>query len=843
MVELQGRVKKLIFLFIFLLCSQLLMGAAGEWQAYESDNFVLFYPEGYEKQALEALYYLEEYRDNIMELAGNRRNFKTIVVLQDIGLYSNAYAFPMKNKIGIFTTVPETDSELGTYENWFRMVGIHEYTHIAQMTNYSGPYILFNFLFGQYFLPNAYIPDWMVEGIAVYSESIRSPYEGRLNDGHYDAVVASKAAAGSLPSLIEITYRYNHYPAGHWYLYGGEFLAYLAETYGEDKFAEFFTRVGADSNIPSTGLLYPFLGIDRIARQVYGYTFPELFEQWKNHLKESYSDWKIEGEMLVENKKGRIFGLTYDSGNLYYFKERFLEPGPFESTIIIQLAEYNVKTGEERVLTQLNADVNPYLQVVDGIVYYAEKVVDRSYANVDYQGFGFTASLSSYDLRSRRKKDILKTDFKDFLVLPGGEILYTRVRRDGSGSEIWSLRQGEECLLGEVDEIIGELVYHQEGILVVSKAPTGSWNINLLNLEDLSLSPVVNSPYAEKLVKVQGEEIYFTANYGQGYSVYEYRTEGSGQVYKLMDNPYGRDGVAVGNDIFFVGLLPDGEAIYRTTRKERKIDLAKEREEGLYLPERTAIPGLRKAGFYGKNYSYLFKPDMIFPLLYGSDALELLTYTIDYLGLSYSITSQHLMPLSITLNGDLDSMELLLDYPLYRSSTNGLSGIDLSYRTDFEDKYPGIALTFSGPEDILGLKYVTNIEGSAYYQQLVYRHLFSKGSLRITGLNFVSYAPGERARDTDFFRYKDEGSKLSLDLMGKLAEIRGGLWNPNFYFGDLFANLFVDYNWHESEDELVYGGELQLEMAGQMRLQFVPVLGVKYHEEELKPYFEIQLNL
>ena len=130
---------------------------------------------------------------------------------------------------------------------------------------------------------------------------------------------------------------------------------------------------------------------------------------------------------------------------------------------------------------------------------------------------------------------------------------------------------------------------------------------------------------------------------------------------------------------------------------------------------------------------------MIFPLLYGSDALELLTYTIDYLGLSYSITSQHLMPLSITLNGDLDSMELLLDYPLYRSSTYGLSGIDLSYRTDFEDKYPGIALTFSGPEDILGLKYVTNIEGSAYYQQLVYRHLFSKGSLRITGLNFVSY--------------------------------------------------------------------------------------------------------
>ena len=65
----------------------------------------------------------------------------------------------------------------------------------------------------------------------------------------------------------------------------------------------------------------------------------------RNIWRKSYRDWKIDGEKLVENENGRIFGSTYDSGNLYYFKERFLEPGPFETKVIVQLAEYNLKTG------------------------------------------------------------------------------------------------------------------------------------------------------------------------------------------------------------------------------------------------------------------------------------------------------------------------------------------------------------------------------------------------------------------------------------------------------------------------------------------------------------------
>ena len=420
---MKGKMKRYIFFFLFLLCSRLLMELQADGRPMKVRTLSFFIRKVMKDRPWKPFIILKITGAVSWSWQVTKRNFKTIVVLQDIGLYTNAYANGLKNKISIFTTIPETDSQLGNYENWFRTVGIHEYTHIAQMTNYSGVYLLLNLLFGNYMLPNAYNPDWIVEGIAVYSESIRSPYEGRLNDGYFDGVVASKAAAGRLPSLIEITYRDNHYPGGHWYLYGGEFLDYLAETYGEEKFAGYFKRVGADSNITSTGLIYPSLGIDWIARQVYGYTFPELFKQWQEHMEEKYRDWKIEGEKLVENENGRIFGLTYDSGNLYYFKERFLEPGPFETKVIVQLAEYNLKTGGERILVQLNGDANPFLQVQDGKVYYAEKVLDGDYPNLDFDGFGYTARLSSYDLKTRKKTEIMKTEFKDFLVLPDGDIL------------------------------------------------------------------------------------------------------------------------------------------------------------------------------------------------------------------------------------------------------------------------------------------------------------------------------------------------------------------------------------------------------------------------------------
>ena len=57
--------KHIIFIFIFLITVSFLFPQQGEsanlkWMKYESDNFIIFYPEGYDYQAKESLYFLEK---------------------------------------------------------------------------------------------------------------------------------------------------------------------------------------------------------------------------------------------------------------------------------------------------------------------------------------------------------------------------------------------------------------------------------------------------------------------------------------------------------------------------------------------------------------------------------------------------------------------------------------------------------------------------------------------------------------------------------------------------------------------------------------------------------------
>ena len=144
-----GNRYKKYFLIFFILCLFLILSngtslALWDWETLESDNFVIFYPGGYETQAKESLYYLEEYRPEIIELTGNEMKGRKIhISLEDIGLYVNGYADFLNNKMGIFVTNPDSYSRLSNYENWLILVNIHELTYMAQLTN-SSDLSLFN---------------------------------------------------------------------------------------------------------------------------------------------------------------------------------------------------------------------------------------------------------------------------------------------------------------------------------------------------------------------------------------------------------------------------------------------------------------------------------------------------------------------------------------------------------------------------------------------------------------------------------------------------------------------------------------------------------------------------
>ncbi|MBM7556155.1 hypothetical protein [Halanaerobacter jeridensis] len=150
------------------------------WKYYETDNFVVFYQEKYDWKAKEASSY-------------------------------SGSAEPRECKITIYTDRPSTMLALGNYQNHFQEISVHEFTHLTHLTNTSGLSSKITSVLGNTFAPNNHSPTWIIEGITT-NESETAAYEGRLNQGYYDAVVASKASSGEFPSILGAGYNHGHFP-------------------------------------------------------------------------------------------------------------------------------------------------------------------------------------------------------------------------------------------------------------------------------------------------------------------------------------------------------------------------------------------------------------------------------------------------------------------------------------------------------------------------------------------------------------------------------------------------------------------------------------------------------
>lgn len=78
-------------------------------------------------------------------------------VIDDFGSVVNGYADPThSDSIHIFTYSPDS-KELAMSENWYKTVGVHEYTHMLQMKNCSGVPKIIKSLYGNFYFPNTFV--------------------------------------------------------------------------------------------------------------------------------------------------------------------------------------------------------------------------------------------------------------------------------------------------------------------------------------------------------------------------------------------------------------------------------------------------------------------------------------------------------------------------------------------------------------------------------------------------------------------------------------------------------------------------------------------------------------
>ena len=840
--------KIVIILFVLLIILGLNLTSEAssitDLEAYESDNFVVFYPVGYEFQARETLYYLEKHLPEIEELTGGELDGKIPVSIEDIGAISNGYADPVNNKIGVFTNQPKTGSNLSTYESWYRMLNVHELIHIAHLNNSSDYAELQTDLFGNFLNPNLASPLWLIEGIAVYGESQSSDYEGRLNDGYYDSIVATKAAEDELPSISEITYSHDYFPRGQEYLYGAVFFDYLANEYGEDKFAEFFNEYGSYFWAPAIGDFFPALALDMAANEVYGASFYKLYEQFKEHKQEKYRDWEVAGEEILTTDRGYLSNLTAVGDKLYYFKSEALNTAPLISNNVYSLVEYDTQSGEKKVLaTHLQANSSS-IEVKGDYLYYAIGDFGSDYANVRHNGRGRVNVLQRYNLETGESEQLLEGEFKDFTVLENEEIIYSIDNNAEYGSELWRYIDGEIEKLGVVDELISELSNYEQQLYVVSKGNLSSWGIFTLDLETLSLEEVVASRWPEEQISFAQDNLYYVANY-EGYKrIYSYNLINE-EIRQLTDNGHTNEGVVVEDNLYLLSSSTQGMGLFRLNKDSIPYDLTEgdlaDRSVNINLVTLdTSLKHNQTA--MGQNLSYLLRPSVRVPfLLGGQDALGLNQYVIgyDYYGLNFTWITKMLQPLTISfVSSGYESgrsTNLNFSYPVYRSSSSGLTAIDLKLTTDFNSLMPGAGVRVSYPQHRFGVDLETDLEDFSYNTRFNYSYLLNNGRINFSSSLFDGINQPLDEREFSNLASVNSGINLSLDYTHRLFELRKGLWNPNIFLADVYGNAFVDG--YLADDNLSAGYEVLFEVGAGNKAYFVPKVGFAVSDELNRNYY------
>ena len=153
----------------------------------------------------------------------------------------------------------------------------HELAHIFHLDRADGIWGFGRKLLGRHpaLFPNAYLPSWVIEGLAVYYES-RVTGAGRLEGSEHYMISRAAAQARRIPRIGELSRVTSRFPGGEVvYAYGGQIFDYLSRTRGPGavpKFVDVSSRV-----------VLP-LSLNRKSKRAFGISFENAWRDWRDSL-------------------------------------------------------------------------------------------------------------------------------------------------------------------------------------------------------------------------------------------------------------------------------------------------------------------------------------------------------------------------------------------------------------------------------------------------------------------------------------------------------------------------------------------------------------------------------
>src|SRR6266513_4681372 len=282
------------------------------WRTLDTAHFSVHFAERTLAQARTVAEIAETVYPRVTGWLNWKPESRTQIVVLDSLDFSNGYASPYPfNFIGIILSPPD-EGELLQNREWLEFVLTHEFTHIVHLDQARGPAGVLRGIFGRYLLlpfpfmlfspsgfPNLLEPRWMIEGLAVYSESDWNKGHGRVGQSHFEGMMRAERARG-LRSLREVNAGGRGFPLNRDYLYGSYFFLFLAERYGPDAIPKYVEAY--------SGRWFPFR-VHSTPRLVTGKAMDELWLEYHDWLNTRFAEKPVEpgrepdegGEIVVHD--------------------------------------------------------------------------------------------------------------------------------------------------------------------------------------------------------------------------------------------------------------------------------------------------------------------------------------------------------------------------------------------------------------------------------------------------------------------------------------------------------------------------------------------------------------
>jgi len=483
-----------------------------EWKTFETEHFIFNFLSRHEQHARRAATISETQWPILTKRLGWMPKDKVQVVLTDDFDVSNGWAHVEPwNQMRLFLSPPDGGTTLEAYDDWLNLLITHELTHVIHIDMARGIPAGVRKVLGRNSLtfPHAYQPGFLIEGLAVYTETDHEQGIGRGQSNGYDMQMRMEVVKG-IDDLDQVAITLRDWPIGKHYLYGAYYYQFLSEQYGEQKLREYLALYSRN--------IIPFVFLNPDIKQVYGKSYPAMWDEFRLWLQQKFQP-QIDAlnssqvtPLQTLSDDGYFLDASATDGQNYYY----LFQNGEDRQGIVRMTRSGEKTLLANVQDASNLDVNSQQQLVyTRLVHRAD---GRSWSDI------FTLE------QGEERRLTYEQRYRDVRWLSGGHNQPRRLlaKRLTDGISQLDLLSNDGQLLrtvwrGTLDDVLGEYSVSPDGQRIVAtvKRKQQGWNLELLDLASGQWEQITDSKAIESSPQfINDQTLLFAADYQQTFNIY-----------------------------------------------------------------------------------------------------------------------------------------------------------------------------------------------------------------------------------------------------------------------------------------------------------------------------------